>query len=80
MPNKQIFLLTQKKMKTVEIQNLIEREPFRPFSIRLSNGILYSFYQPREVGAPGDYHILVFFDQTRAIRIDTENIVKIIEH
>jgi hypothetical protein len=67
-------------MKTVEIQSLIEREPFRPFSVRLSNGVLYSFYQPREIGAPRDYHIIVFFDDTRAVRIDTENIVEIIEH
>ncbi len=66
-------------MKFSEIRNLVERQPFRPFGVRLSNGAQYSFNHPREFGAPGDFHIIVFFGQTDAVRIDTENIVEIFE-
>ena len=62
-----------------EIKNLVERQPFRPFGVRLSNGAQYSFNDPREFGAPRDFHIIFFFGQTDAVRIDTENIVEIFE-
>jgi hypothetical protein len=66
-------------MKTVEIKGLVERHPFRPFAIRLNNGAQYTLREPRDVGATKDYHILVFFRKSEAVRIDSETIVEIIE-
>ena len=70
-----MFLL----MKVQEIQNLVERRPFRPFGVRLNNGEQYFFKEPRNVGAPQDYHLLIYFGKTESIRIDTDSIVEIIE-
>jgi hypothetical protein len=67
------------RMKVVEIKNTAERQPFRPFSIRLSNGARYAFSDPREFGAPRDYHMVFHFGETEAVRIDTDSIVEIIE-
>ena len=66
-------------MKIVEVKSLVERQPFRPFAVRLSNGAQYTFREPRDVGATKDYHILVFFGKSEAVRIDSESIVEIIE-
>ena len=66
-------------MKVAEIKNLVERQPFRPFTVRLSNGAQYTFNEPREFGAPKDLHIVIYFGESEAVRIDTENIVEIIE-
>ena len=66
-------------MKVAKIRNLVEREPFRPFTVRLSNGAQYTFNQPKEFGAPRDFHIVIHFGESEAVRIDTENIVEIIE-
>jgi hypothetical protein len=32
---------------------------------------------PKEFGAPRDYHIIFFFGESDAVRIDTENVVEI---
>lgn len=64
-------------MKLSEIKQLAERQPFRPFEVRLSNGAKYSFNEPREFGAPKDFHIIFFFGESDAVLIDTENIVEI---
>ena len=66
-------------MKVGEIKNLAERQPFRPFTVRLSNGTQYTFNEAREFGAPRDYHIICYFGESESVRIDTENIVEIIE-
>ena len=66
-------------MKIVEVKSLVERQPFRQFAVRLSNGAQYTFREPRDVGATKDYHILVFFGKSEAVRIDSESIVEIIE-
>ncbi|MBM3838116.1 MAG: hypothetical protein FJ398_09150 [Verrucomicrobia bacterium] len=66
-------------MKIAEIKGLVERQPFRPFAVRLNNGAQYTFREPRDVGATKDYHILVFFGRSEAVRIDTDSIVEIIE-
>lgn len=66
-------------MNIAEIKGMVERESFRPFAVRLSNGSQYSFREPRDVGATKDYHILIYFGRSEAVRIDTENIVEIIE-
>lgn len=64
-------------MKVEEIKNVAERQPFRPFSVRLTNGARYNFNHPREFGAPQDYHIVFFFGPTEAVPIDSENIAEI---
>ncbi len=66
-------------MKVKDIKSLVERQPFRPFAIRLSNGAKYAFTDPREVGAPRDYRLLVYFGETEVVRIDTDSIVELIE-
>jgi len=66
-------------MKVAEIKSLVERRPFRPFAVRLSNGAQYNFREPRDVGATKDYHIIIFFGRSEAVRIDSENIVEIME-
>jgi hypothetical protein len=66
-------------MKVTEIRHLAERQPFRPFTVRLSNGAHYTFNESREFGAPRDFHIVVFFGESEVVRIDTANIAEIIE-
>ena len=66
-------------MQFSAIKNLVERQPFRPFGVRLSNGAQYFFSEPREFGAPKDFGMIFFFGETDAVRIDTENIVEIFE-
>lgn len=66
-------------MKAVGIKGLLQRHPFRPFAIRLSNGAQYTFRESRDLGATKDCHILVFFGKSEAVRIDSNSIVEIIE-
>ena len=66
-------------MKLSEIKGLVERQPFRPFTIRLTNGAKYSFKSPRDVGATKNYHMLFFFGVDEAVRIDTDSIIEIFE-
>ncbi|MBI5775328.1 MAG: hypothetical protein HZA89_16530 [Verrucomicrobia bacterium] len=66
-------------MKTAEIKDLVERRPFRPFAVRLTNGAQYSFKDARDVGAPKDYRLLIYFGRSEAVRIDTDSIVEIFE-
>ena len=66
-------------MQLVEIQNLVERRPFRPFTVRLNNGATYNFREPRDVGAPKDYNLIIYFGQSESVRIDSESIVEVIE-
>ena len=66
-------------MKTAEIKRLAERQPSRPFAVRLSNEARYAFNEPRDFGAPKDYHMIFFFGESESARIDTDNIVEIIE-
>jgi hypothetical protein len=66
-------------MKVREIKSLVERQPFRPFSIRLTNGAQYTFDEPRAIGAPRDYHLIIYFGKDEAVRIDTDSIVEIME-
>jgi hypothetical protein len=67
-------------MKVQEIQKFVERNPFRPFAIRLNNGEEYAFKDRRDVGAPKDYHILIYFGESDSVRIDADSITEIIEN
>jgi hypothetical protein len=69
-------------MKVEEIKNIAEREPFRPFAIRLSNGAQYQFSNPRDFGAAHDYSTIVSFGETpstRIVLIDPESITAIMQ-
>jgi hypothetical protein len=66
-------------MKVEDIKSLVERQPFRPFTVRLNNGVQYTFRKPRSFGAPEDYHMVFFFGPSEAVRIDADSIVEIIE-
>ena len=67
-------------MKVQEIQKFVERNPFRPFAIRLNNGEEYTFKERRDVGAPKDFHLLIYFGESESVRIDTDSITEIIEN
>ena len=66
-------------MKVKDIKGLVEREPFRPFGVRLNSGARYTFKEARDVGAPKDYRMLMYFGENQMVRIDTDSIVEIIE-
>ena len=54
-------------MKVQEIKGYAERQPFRPFAVRLNNGVQYTFSEPRNIGAPKDYHIIIFFGEPECV-------------
>ena len=65
-------------MKLKEIRGLVEREPFRPFAVRLSNGAKYTFKTARDLGAAKDGHLLFYFaDSGEVVFIDADNIVEV---
>ena len=66
-------------MKTVEIQTLIEREPFRPFSVRLSNGAPIHSTNAATWRTRKLSHTLIYFGETDFALIDIEHIVEIFE-
>ena len=65
-------------MKAAEIKNLVERHPFRPFSVRVSDGALYTLSEPRNLGAPKDCHVHVCFGVSDRVLIDTNSITDVI--
>jgi len=65
-------------MKVEEIKGLVERQPFRPFGVRLNNGAQYLFKEPRDVGAPKDYHLLTYLGEDEVVLIDMDSIVEVI--
>jgi hypothetical protein len=67
-------------MNAQKIQNFVERKPFRPFGIRLNNGAQYTFKEPRNIGAPKNYRLIIFFGDSEAVRIDTDSITEIFEN
>jgi hypothetical protein len=69
-------------MQVADLKEVVEREPFRPFIVRINNGAQYTFKTPRNIGASMDYGMIFYFGEPRgAVRVDSENIVemKIIE-
>ncbi len=67
-------------MKVSELKDILDRELFRPFAMRLNNGILYAFNTRKDFGASKDYEMIFHFgDHGGAARIDAESIVEIIE-
>ena len=66
-------------MQVKEIKKLAERNPFRPFVVRLTNGAEYEFKEAKDIGAPKNYRLIMFFGEDEAVRIDTDSIVEVIE-
>ncbi|MBI4626020.1 MAG: hypothetical protein HY736_22715 [Verrucomicrobia bacterium] len=66
-------------MQVKEFKKLAERKPFRPFVVRLSNGAEYEFKDAKDIGAPRNYRLIMFFGEDEAVRIDTDSIVEVIE-
>ena len=67
-------------MNVQEVREIVERCPFRPFSVRLNNGAQYTFSEPRNIGAPKDYRLIIYFGESQAVRIDTDSIVEVVEN
>ena len=65
-------------MKAADIKEVAERQPFRPFTVRVNNGAQYTFTEPRSLGAPKDYHVVIYFGDTECVMIDTDSIAEII--
>jgi hypothetical protein len=66
-------------MRATDLKRFARRKPFRPFDVQLSNDARYLFSEPRQFGAPEDFHMIFFFGRREAVRIDTEDIVEIFE-
>lgn len=66
-------------MQVADLKEMIERVPFRPFSIRLNNGAQYTFTTPREIGATLEYSMIFHFGPRNATRIDADSIVELME-
>jgi hypothetical protein len=66
-------------MQATVLKEMAERHPFRPFSVRLNNGVEYAFETPRDIGAPRDFHMIFHFGESQAVRIDTESVAEVIE-
>jgi hypothetical protein len=65
-------------MQLDEIKKFVDRYPFRPFSVRLSNGASYTFRELRDFGGPKDCHVLVYFGEKDWVLIDPDNVVEVI--
>jgi len=67
-------------MKLQEVERIVDRELFRPFVIRLTNGAKYHFKTRRDLGASKDCQMLFYFsDAGDNVRIDANSIVEIFE-
>ncbi len=66
------------QMNASAVKEVAERQPFRPFTVRLNNGAQYAFSGPRNFGAPKNYREIVFFGDSELVLIDLESITEII--
>jgi hypothetical protein len=65
-------------MDAMALKEAAERQPFRPFAIRLNNGTQYTFREARDFGAPKDYREIFCFGESGFVLIDSESIAEII--
>ena len=65
-------------MNAAAIKEVAERQPFRPFAVRLNNGTQYTFSEPRNFGAPKDFREIFYFGDSEWVLIDLESITEII--
>ena len=62
------------------IRDVVFREPFRPFTLRMSNGAQYTFNSARDLGASKGLGTIVHFGEgERLALLDRENIVEVIQ-
>ena len=66
-------------MDPKEIQRVAERQPFRPFGVRLTNGAEYVFNEPRDFGAAKSYRTIFLFGGDDWVLIDRDNIAEIFD-
>jgi hypothetical protein len=66
-------------MQVDQIKQVASRNPFRPFTIRLSNGTTYDFKEPRNFGAPRDMHTVFYFGENEWVLIDPVHIVELVD-
>ena len=66
-------------MKVADVKEFVERQPFRPFIVRVNSGAQYAFNEPRDFGARKDYRVIVFFGESELALIDTDSITEIIQ-
>ncbi len=67
-------------MKLTELKPILERDPFRPFGLRLSNGVKYEFVERRDLGIPRKVtDTLFYFGEAGWALIDIENIVEVFQ-
>ena len=65
-------------MRVQALEKLAQREPFRPFGIRLNNGAKYHFKTRRDLGAAKDGHLLFYFaDSGDVVFIDADSIAEV---
>ena len=65
-------------MRVQALEKLAQREPFRPFSIRLNNGAKYHFKTRRDLGAAKDGHLLFYFaDSGDVVFIDAASVAEV---
>lgn len=67
-------------MQAAEIKDLTQRSPFRPFSVRLTNGAEYPFLNRDDLGVSKDGRMLFYFGESQTVRIDTDRIVEVVEN
>lgn len=65
-------------MKGEDIKEVVERHPFRPFTIRLNNGKQYTFSEPRNFGVPKNYRVIYYFGDADWVMLDLDSIGEII--
>ncbi|MBI4662566.1 MAG: hypothetical protein HY735_27445 [Verrucomicrobia bacterium] len=65
-------------MNATALKEVAERKPFRPFAVRLNNGVQYTFSEPRNFGAPKDYREIFYFGESEWVLIDLDSIAEII--
>jgi len=66
-------------MPVADIKDLIQRKPFRPFSVRLNNGTEYPFLDRDDMGASKDGRMIFYFGESKTVRIDTDSITEVVE-
>ena len=64
-------------MDKEKIKEWGEREPFRPFGIRLTNNGSYEFRSRWQFGAPGNYDVIFVFLMKGYVLIDPKEISEI---
>ena len=66
-------------MEVEQIKEIANRHPFRPFTIRLSNGASYAVREARDFGAPRDPTTIFYFGGASWLLIDPTHVVEIID-